>query len=262
MQSLLIYLSAGAIAGLLAGLLGVGGGIVIVPVLVFVFSLQGIAPEVSVHLAIGTSLATIVATAVSSIRAHHRRGAVLWPVFQRLAPGIVVGALAGAVVADLLSSDSLRRVFGGFAVLVALQMAFSRRPQPHRELPGPLGLSIVGAFIGAVSALVGIGGGSLSVPFMSWCNVSMRNAVATSAATGLPIAVAGAVGFVITGWGEDQLPAFATGYVYWPAFLGIVAMSSLVAPLGARLAHSVPTVTLKRIFALFLGAVGAKMLIG
>jgi len=262
MQILLIYLSAGALAGMLAGLLGVGGGIVIVPVLVFVFSLQGIAAEVSVHLAIGTSLATIVATAVSSIRAHHRRGAVLWPVFQRLAPGIVVGALAGAVVADLMSSDSLRRVFGGFAVLVSLQMAFSRRPQVQRELPGPLGLAAVGVFIGGVSALVGIGGGALSVPFMSWCNIAMRNAVATSAATGLPIAVAGAVGFIVTGWGEEGLPPFATGFVYWPAFLGIVGMSALVAPLGARVAHSVPTTALKRFFAAFLGVVGVKMLIG
>jgi hypothetical protein len=262
MQTLLIYLIAGATAGMLAGLLGVGGGIVIVPVLVFVFTVQGITPELVVHLAIGTSLATIVVTSLSSIRAHHRRGAVLWPVFSRLAPGIVMGALIGAVVADALSSDTLRRIFGAFALLVALQMGLAKKPAAHRELPGAPSLALVGGFIGMLSALVGIGGGALSVPFMSFCNVPMRNAVATSAAAGLPIALAGAAGFIATGWGETGLPAWATGYVYWPAFLGIVAISALVAPLGASLAHTLPTHALQRFFAVFLAVVGARMLIG
>jgi uncharacterized membrane protein YfcA len=261
-QTFLIYLAAGAAAGMMAGLLGVGGGIIIVPVLVFLFTLHGMAPDVITHLAIGTSLATIVVTSLSSIRAHQRRGVIMWPVFLRITPGIVLGALLGAVVADALSSDTLRRVFGAFAVTVALQMGLAGRPAAHRELPGTAGLLAVGTCIGGISSLVGIGGGSLSVPFMSFCNVAMRTAVATSAAIGLPIAIAGAAGFVVTGWGHPGLPAWATGYVYWPGFLGIVLASALVAPLGARLAHSLPTHTLQRIFALFLAVVGLKMLIG
>lgn len=256
----LTYLALGAAAGLVAGLLGVGGGLIIVPVLATQFHAQGFGADKLMHLAVGTSLATIVLTSISSVRAHHRHGAVDWSIFHQLTPGILLGALAGAALADLLASDSLRRIFGVFELAVAAQLAFGRPPAAHRTLPGRLALGSAGTVIGSVSAIVGIGGGTLTVPFLAWCNVPLRRAVATSAACGLPIAVAGATGYVLMGWGEEDLPAGATGYVYWPAFAGIVLASVLAAPLGARLAHRLPVDVLRRVFAVFLVALGIKML--
>jgi hypothetical protein len=262
METLLLYLAVGAFAGLIAGLFGVGGGLVIVPVLVFVFKGHGIHEAVMVHLAVGTSLATIVFTSISSVRAHHQRGAVRWAVFRKLAPGIVIGALLGAVIADAMPTKVLRSFFGIFELGVAAYLLWNRQPAPHRTLPGTAGMTAAGGVIGTVSSIIGIGGGTLTVPFLVWCNVALREAVATSAACGLPIAVAGAAGFVLTGWGNAALPAYATGYLYWPAFAGIVAASVLFAPLGARLAHTLPVASLRRFFALFLAALGLRMLIG
>jgi len=262
LETLFVYLVVGAFAGMFAGLLGVGGGLIIVPVLVFIFQSQGMADTVIVHLAIGTSLATIALTSLSSVAAHHRRGAVRWPVFRALTPGIVIGALFGAAVADALPSAGLRGVFGVFELGVALQLVLDRKPEPHRGLPGWVGMTFAGAGIGAVSGIVGIGGGTLTVPFLVWCNVTLRQAVATSAACGFPIAIAGAAGYVLTGWNAPALPAGATGYVYWPAFAGIAVTSVLFAPLGARLAHTLPVPVLRRFFALFLAVLGVKMLWG
>lgn len=262
MAALITYLVLGAFAGLVAGLLGVGGGLIIVPVLVFIFSGQGMADHLIVHLAVGTSLATIVFTSISSVRAHHQHGAVLWPVFWQLTPGIVVGAWLGAAFADVLASDQLRRFFGVFELLVAIQMTFNVKPRPHRQLPGRPGMFGAGGVIGAISAIVGIGGGTMTVPFLVWCNVVMRKAVATSSACGLPIAIAGATGFIVTGWNAIDLPAYSSGYVYWPAFLGIVIASILTAPIGARLAHRLPAAQLKRIFAILLYILGLRMLLG
>jgi hypothetical protein len=255
-----IYLATGAFAGLLAGLLGVGGGLVIVPVLVLGFATQGVAQEVQMHLAVGTSLATIIFTSLSSVAAHHRRGAVAWEVVRAMTPGIVLGALGGAVIARLLPPLSLRTLFGVFELMVALQIAWNLKPAPHRTLPGGLGLGGAGALIGTLSALLGIGGGTLTVPFLLWCNVTIQRAIATSAACGLPIAVAGATGFVIAGWHHPQLPAWSSGYLYWPALLGISAASVLFAPLGAHLAHHLPTLVLKRLFALLLLGLAWRML--
>lgn len=259
--TLLLYLALGAFAGVMAGLLGVGGGLIIVPVLAWIFRGQQMIGTVIMHVAIGTSLATIVITSISSVRAHHGRGAVLWPVFWRLTPGIVLGAWLGAVVADALPSVVLGKVFAVFVLAMAAQMGFGAKPAPHRELPGRLGMLAAGGVIGAVSAIVGIGGGSLTVPFLTWCNTSIRQAVATSAACGLPIALAGALGFVVTGWSNPDLPAWSLGYVYGPALVGIAITSMLSAPLGARLAHTLPTETLKKIFAVFLALVGIEMLL-
>jgi len=255
------YLVLGAFAGTVAGLLGVGGGLIIVPVLVFIFTGHGFAPEVIVHLAVGTSLATIVVTSISSTRAHHLHGAVLWPVFSRLTPGIIIGTLVGAGLADLMNATALRTFFGVFELLVALQMATSARPAPHRQLPGWAGTSLAGSVIGGVSAIVGIGGGTLTVPFLVWCNVVMQKAVATSAACGLPIAIAGATGYLITGLNETRLPEHALGYVYGPALLGIILTSMLFAPLGARLAHRLPVPILKKVFAVLLAVLGIRMLV-
>ncbi len=259
---LTLYLLVGAFAGVLAGLLGVGGGVVIVPALALSFGWQALPGEHLMQLAVGTSLATIVTTSLSSIHAHHRRGAVLWPVVARMTPGILLGAALGALLADSISSDELRLVFGVFLLVIAAHMLFGRPPQAHRELPGGGGLLAAGGVIGGFSALVGIGGGSLTVPFLAWCNTQMKNAVATSAACGLPIALAGSLGFVLAGLDEIDLPAWSTGYLYWPGFIGIAVASALCAPLGAKLAHSLPTATLKRVFAALLLVVGARMLLG
>lgn len=257
----LIYLATGAFAGLLAGLLGVGGGLIIVPVLVLSFAAQGIANEVQMHLAVGTSLATIIFTSLSSVYAHHRRGAVAWSALRTMAPGIVVGALCGALIARWLPTLSLRYLFGAFELFVAVQMALSLKPAPHRGLPDKWGMNAAGAVIGLLSALVGVGGGTLTVPFLLWCNVTIQRAIATSAACGLPIAVAGAAGFMISGWGNAQLPEGSSGYLYWPALLGVATASVLLAPLGARLTHSLPTAVLKQLFALLLLGLALRMLI-
>lgn len=261
LTALAIYLAIGVVAGLLAGLLGVGGGLVIVPALAIAFTLQGIPDSVLMHLAVGTSLATIVITSIASVRAHHRRGAVRWREFALLTPGILFGALAGAAIAGRLPGATLRTLFGLFALAAALQMGFGLKPSPRHRFPEPPGMSLVGSIIGAVSAVVGIGGGSMTVPFLVWCNVPVRQAVATSAACGLPIAVAGAAGFMLTGRGHADLPSYSSGFVHWPAFAGIVVTSMLFAGLGARLAHGLPTAILKRVFALFLTGVGLHLLL-
>ena len=260
MSDLPIYLLTGSAVGVIAGMLGVGGGLVIVPILVWLFLRQGLPPELVTHLAVGTSLATIVMTSIASVRAHHRRGAVLWREVGRLTPGILLGALAGSWLADLLPGNRLALIFGIFELTVAAQMGLALSAAPHRTLPGPWAMGGAGGVIGAISALVGVGGGTMTVPFLTWCNIDVRRAVATSAACGLPIALAGATGFAITGWNEPNLPPWSSGYLYWPAFTGIVAASTLTAPAGAWLAHTLPTQTLKRVFALFLALLGVWMI--
>lgn len=254
------YLGVGAVAGVLAGLLGVGGGLVIVPVLLWLFTARGFDSAIVLHLAIGTSLGTIIATSVSSIRAHHRRGAVRWRLFVSLAPGIVAGALGGAWLADQISTLWLQRVFAVFVITVGVQMLANPRVTGHRDPPGPLGMGLAGGVIGSVSALVGIGGGTLTVPFLMWHRVPAVNAVATSSACGLPIALAGTLGFVVTGWAEAALPPAATGYLYWPALASVAAASVVTAPAGAWLAHRLPVAVLKRVFAVLLLVVGARLL--
>lgn len=251
----------GIVAGILAGLLGVGGGVVIVPALVWIFQANAEIPSTHImHIAIGTSLATIVMTSISSISAHHRRGAVLWSIVWQLTPSLIIGTLLGAVIANFLPSDGLRLFFAVFILLVSVQFGFNVQPPPH-QLPGRLGMGIAGCVIGKLSALVGIGGGSLTVPFLIWCNVHVRHAIATSAAGGFPISVSGTIGFIATGWHVSNLPTWSSGYIYWPAFVAIAPASLLFAPLGAKLAHTLPVELLKKIFAVYLAAVGIKMLL-
>lgn len=262
METLLVFLLTGAASGLLAGLFGVGGGLIVVPALAFILPGLGTAPEVVMHSAIGTSLAVIGLTGISSTRSHHARGGVIWPVFWKLAPGIVVGSLVGATVAHLVSSEVLKRCVGFGALLIAIQMLIDATPKATRSTPGALGLGIVGVLIGGLSALIGIGGGSLTVPYLNACNIDMRRAVGTSAACGMPIAWAGAVGFVVNGWGVPGLAPWSLGYVDLAAFAGIAVMSVFTAPLGAKLAHGLSPKLLKRCFAIFLAGISARMLLG
>jgi uncharacterized membrane protein YfcA len=222
----LIYAGVGALAGVLAGLLGVGGGLVIVPALTFAFTAQQIPEQHILHLALGTSLATIIFTSVSSVRAHHKRGAVIWPIVLKVSPGIVLGTFLGSWAAAALSGRFLKGFFVLFLYYVASQMLLNIKPKPTRQIPGPGGMFLAGNVIGGVSSWVGIGGGTLSVPFMVWCNVEAIKAIATSAAIGFPIAVSGAAGYITSGWSAAGLPAHSLGFVYLPALIGEIGRAS------------------------------------
>ena len=261
MLTLLIYLLVGALAGLLAGLFGIGGGLLIVPVLVFCFTGMGFSADIIMQLAVGTSLATIVVTSLSSVRTHHYQGNVQWHTFAWLLPGIAIGVWLGVQTAVSLTGERLQLVFGVFAIVVAAQMGFALKPQPSRELPASPLVSAAGAGIGYLSALFGIGGGTLTVPFLSWCNVKMQRAVGTSAACGVPIALVGAATNINAGWNHPGLPDDALGFVYWPALLGIVLTSAVCARQGAKLAQRLAADKLKRAFAVFLLLVGLQFII-
>lgn len=256
----LTYPLLGIFGGFVAGLFGVGGGLTLVPFMFMLFSAQHFAPEQVMHLALGTSMATIVFTSVSSMRAHHRHGAVNWHIVRSLAPGLVLGTFGGSLVAGLVPTRPMTVIFVVIVYYAALQMIMDFKPKPHRQLPGPVGLFLTGGVIGIVSSLVAAGGGFLSIPFMVFCNVAIHGAVGTSAALGFPIALAGAVGYIVSGWNDSGLPPYTLGYVYLPAFFGIVTMSMLVAPFGAKLAHRLPVKKLKRAFGVFLALLATKML--
>lgn len=258
---LLMYIFVGAIAGVLAGLLGIGGGLVIVPMLVFCFVRQGIPEAMIMHLALGTSLASIMFTAVSSFRAHHKRGAVHWDVVRKIVIGIFAGTFIGSYIAAQLSTRFLKGFFVVFLYYVAVQMLTGKKPKPTRQIPGRTAMFGVGNIIGVVSSLVGIGGGTLSVPFMIWCNMPVHHAIGTSAAIGFPIAIAGTIGYIVNGWSISGIPEYSLGYIYLPALVGIVVTSVLTAPLGVRLAHSLPVDRLKRVFSVLLLVVGTRMLV-
>jgi uncharacterized protein len=253
-------LALGAAVGFLAGLLGLGGGMTMVPLLTIVFTRQSFAPEHIVHMAVATATATILFTSVASMREHQRHGAILWPVVAALAPGIVAGSFLGPQIVGGMSTAVLAAFFGVFVATAATNILLDRKPRPTRELPGRGALVAVGGAIGLVSSMVGAGGAFLSVPFMTACNIDIRNCVATSAALGLPIAVAGTTGFVVAGLGASGLPSYTVGYVYLPALLVIVAASVVSAPVGARAAHRWPVRRLKRAFAILLYVLAAYML--
>ncbi|MEP6965873.1 MAG: sulfite exporter TauE/SafE family protein [Polaromonas sp.] len=247
--------------GFLAGLLGIGGGMLMVPFITIILANRGVSPDLSVKMAIATSMATIIFTSLSSVRAHHQRGAVRWDLVKRLAPGIVLGSIIGSLgVFSLLKGSYLAIFFGLFVSFSATQMFMDKKPKPTRKMPGTGGQLAAGGFIGFMSGLVGAGGGFISVPFMTWCNVPIHNAVATSAALGFPIALANVVGYVISGQSVQNLPAASFGYIWLPALLVIAVCSFATAPLGARAAHGIPIGRLKRIFASILYLLAAYML--
>ncbi len=252
-------LALGAAVGFAAGLLGVGGGMLLVPFMTMLLTARHFPQEHVVHMAIATSLATIMFTSVSSVRAHHARGAVLWPVVKLLAPGILIGSWIGPWIGAQMNSSTLALSFAVFVTFSATQMLLDKKPAASRNLPPPPGMFAAGGGIGVLAGLVGAGGGFVSVPFMTWCNVKIHNAVATSAALGFPIALAGTLSNIYFGTKHD-LPAGSLGYVYLPALLVIALASVTTAPLGARTAHSLQIKSLKKIFAIVLYSLACYML--
>lgn len=256
-----IFASIGAVTGLFAGLLGLGGGLIIVPSLLFVFSWQGLAESHLMHIAVGTSLMTITLTSLSSLYAHHQYENVNWLLVKRLALGLIVGGFMGAYFATMMTSQLLQYFFVSYMFFVAISMwhPLSRNITNERLLNHAV-LFGAGSFIGSISALVGIGGGSLLVPYLLAAKQSMKRAIGTSAACGFPISVAAVMGFLLFGQPQDMTMDWQTGFIHWQAFLGIISTSTLFALVGAKLANHMPVTILKRLFALVL-LVGAVYLL-
>lgn len=253
-------LALGAAVGFAAGLLGIGGGMLLVPFMTMLLTAKHFPQEYIVHVAIATSLGTIMFTSISSVRAHHARGAVLWPVVKLLAPGILIGSWIGPWIGAHMNAGALALAFALFISFSATQMLLDKKPAAHRELPQAPGMFAAGGVIGTLAGLVGAGGAFASVPFMTWCNVKIHNAVATSAALGFPIALAGTLSNIYFGMRDSDLPAGTLGYVYLPALLVISLTSVTTAPLGAKIAHSLPVKSLKKIFAVVIYTLAGYML--
>lgn len=260
LESIVLYSLLGVFVGIAAGLLGIGGGAIIVPTLTAIFLMQGMPTENVVHVALGTSMATIVVTSVSSFRAHNKKGAVIWSVVKMITPGIIVGTFLATFIASHMSSLYLAIFFSLFMGYVSLQMFINKKPKPSRKLFGAKVQFFTGSFIGAISAMVSIGGGSLSVPYLIWQNVDMRKAVGTSAAIGFPIALSGTLGYMINGWDYGVTREYMLGFISLPAFFFIAIFSYFTAPWGAKLAHTLPVHVIKKFFAILLLGLSLKML--
>ncbi len=255
------YLAIGAAVGFFAGMLGIGGGALMIPLLVWLFEAQGLPREHLLHLAVGTGMATILFTSVSSMRAHARRGAVRWDVVKRITPGILAGGLVGSAIAASIPRFAFAAIFVATVYAAALNLLLERKPNPSRTLPGAAGLLGVGAAISGISVFAAVGGAFLTVPFMVWCNVPMLHAIGTAAAIGFPIALAGTIGYVAIGLGQPGLPAWSAGFVYLPALAGVTVASMSLAPVGAMAAHRVPARLLRRIFAVLMFGLATRMLV-
>jgi len=255
------YAAVGAAAGFFAGLLGIGGGAIMVPLLVMLFEAQGLPKVHILHLAVGTGMVSILFISLSSMRAHALRGAVRWDLALALTPGILAGGLLGSAITAWISTQVFAALFTAVVFFAATNILIDRRPKPTRALPGALGSMLVGVVISFFSTLAALGGAFLTIPFALYCNVPMLQAIGTAAIVGFPIALAGSIGFIASGWGQSGLPPHSIGYVYLPAVLGITLASVLTAPVGAAAAHRLPTRRLKQVFALLLYGLAAKMLV-
>jgi uncharacterized membrane protein YfcA len=254
------YLGTGIAVGFLAGLLGIGGGAIAVPLLVWAFGGQGLPAEHVMRLALGTSMAVIFFTSAASMRAHHKRDAVDWGIVRAMSPGILIGSFGAALAAAYIPTRGLAIIFTVLAFYAAAQMLFDLRPAATRALPGAGGLFAAGAGIGVASSLFSAGGAFLTVPFLAWCNVPIRRAIGTAAGNGFPIALAGTAGYIVQGLRAEGLPGWTVGYVYLPALVLIVIASMSMAPLGARTAYRVPVKTLRVVFAILIGAMALRTL--
>lgn len=261
MEWFLAYAAIGAFAGFFAGLLGIGGSAVVIPMLALAFERQGMPHEHLMHLAVGSSMASILFTSMSSARAHAKRGAVNWTIARRMTPGLLIGALAGSWIAGYFSTFAFAIFFTAFIYFAATNILLDRKPKPSRELPGAQGMFAAGFAISSVSAMAGIGGANFVVPFLLWSNVAMIQAVGTASLIGFPIAAAASIGYIVTGLFVHGLPQWTFGYLYLPATAGVVAASVLTAPLGARAAHALPTKLLKRVFAVLMYGIATQLLI-
>ena len=261
MEWWLIYLLTGAFVGFFAGLLGIGGGLIIVPVLIAIFTAQDFPADRIIHLALGTTMATIIFTSAASLRTHHQHRAVDWQIVKNITPGIFLGTFGGSALASSMTGQLLSIIFVIFIFYAATQMLLQFRPSPIFQLPGKIGMFLAGSVIGALSSLVAIGGGLLSVPFLTLCKIKLQHAIGTAAAIGFPIALAGTAGYVTNGYLQPEtLPEYSLGYVYLPALAWLVLASMLTAPFGARLTHSTKTATLRTIFVVLLYGLGIRML--
>lgn len=261
MEWMLAYTLLGAVAGLLGGLFGIGGGTVLVPILLFLFDAQHFAPEHMLHLALGTSMATIIFTALASLYKHHQHHAVNWCVVRSITPGILIGTGLGTLLATSIPPLFLGLFFALFVCFAAAQILLDIRPKVSRQLPGKTGIRLFGVFAGSLSSLVSIGGGTVVIPFLLWCNLSIRQAIGTSAAISFPVAIGGTIGYVATGMNTAGLPPFALGYVYLPCLLWTAAASVFTAPLGAKAAHRMNIEVLRKLFAVLLLALASKLLL-
>jgi uncharacterized membrane protein YfcA len=254
------FLALGMVAGVLAGMLGIGGGVVVVPALIWLFHSEGYNDQIVPHLAIGTSLATIVFTSLSAIYAQHKRRAIDWPIVRLLAPATLLGGFASGYLAGFIPAAILKTIFALFLLLIGTQFILNWKPASHWRLPGRNGLWGVGLGIGALSALLGIGGGNITVPFLHACNLELKRAIAISTALGFPIALFGAAGFVLSGWHNAALPASTLGYVSLPALAAIAGVAIMTAHLGVRLSHDLPVRKLKQVFGLLVLVISVSML--
>jgi len=260
-ETLLLFLGLGAIVGYLAGLFGVGGGGMLVPALVAIFLMNGIAQEKVMHLALGTSMMCMVATTFMSFRAHHARGGVEWGIYWKMIGGVMLGTFLSTFVSSHLNTHYLALFFTLLMGFVALRMFLDVKPNPNAKVPGFLGLFSVGGIIGAISAMMSVGGGGFTVPFLVSRNIEIKKATGTSAAIGFPLVVSGTIGYMINGWSATDLEALTIGYVYIPAVLLISISSAITVRFGVKTAYLLPSKTLKKLFSLLLVGLSIKMLI-
>ena len=260
MEWLVAYLLLGALAGFLGGLFGIGGGTILVPMLLWLFEAQHFPAEQTMHLALGTSMAVILFTALASLRKHHQHGAVNWAVVRNITPGILIGTMLGATFAAMIPARGLSLVFAIFVYFAAAQILLDMRPHAARELPKFTGMSLMGVFTGWLSSLVSIGGGTIVIPFLVWCNVPLRHAIGTSSTIGFPVALGGSIGYIVIALHIDNLPVPHLGYVYLPALFWVALASVATASLGAKAAHRLNISVLRKLFAVLLLGLATKML--